>query len=187
MFYSCLAFGICHFILCASLLLHQSDCLGTSLQCRPIIFPWAFYQFKVFYLTQKVLSKCPLTNLNKWRRLVVSAIERIIAAADTRMKQNEAVPADSFGFFIIALLAPVEPRFQAAKSHFGTSHFCSPLKFKGTKMTKRHRHTLYSILLIGHLAGWTGTLMEELDKGPRSFAREESWFFFCASIFFPSD
>lgn len=184
MFYSCLTFGICHLILCASLPLHQSDCLGTSFQCRPIIFLWAFYQFKFLYLAEKVLSKCTLTNLNKWRRLVVSAIERIITTADARMKQNEAVPADSFWFFIIALLAPVEPCLQAAKSPFGTSHFCSPLKSKGTKITKRHCHTLYSVLLIGHLAGWTGTLMEELDKGRQLFAREELCLFFCASILF---
>lgn len=83
-----------------------------------------------FYPAQKVLSKCPLTNLNKWRRLVVSAIQRIIAAADTRVKPNEAVPADSFWFFIMALLAPVEPRFQAAKSHFGTSHVGSPFEIQ---------------------------------------------------------
>lgn len=101
MFYSCLAFGICHFILRASLPLHQSDCLGTSLQCHPIIFPWAFYQFKCFYLAQNILSKCPLTNLNKWRRLVVSAIERIITAADTRMEQNEAEWSGSSWLFLI--------------------------------------------------------------------------------------
>lgn len=59
------------------------------------------------------------------------------------------------------------------------------LKFKGTKMTKRHRHTLYSILLIGHLAGWTGTFMEERDKGRQSFAREESCFFHTSIFFSP--
>lgn len=73
-----------------------------------------------------------------------------------------------FWLFFLSLLAPVKPHLQAVKSHFGTSHFCFPLKSSGTKMTWMHHHTFYSSLLVGHLAEWTGTLQVERDKTQRT-------------------
>lgn len=50
-------------------------------------------------------------------------------------------------------------------------------------MTKRHCRTLYSVLLIGHLAGWTGTLMEtkavnRLPEKSRAFFLRQHFTFF---------